>query len=523
VAAIAAVTLTACTSSGRGSAGSTSSGAVKTGGTLVAALAGDPGTLDVAQNSGALTIFVGQNIFEQLFAMDKTSKPRPQLASGYVKSADDLTYTISLRTGITFQNGQAMTSADVVASLLRWEKVSGTGQSVGADVVSIAASGPDKVVITLKHPRYSLISDLAGNIQAAIIVPASDATAAGTKPMADSETIGTGPYKLKSYVHGQKIDLVKFTGYKPRTEDWGGLAGAKAANINTLEFRFVSDPTQQLNGLESGQFQWAQAVSPDTYDTIKTNSALNVQVSDTGQVYTFLLNHNAASPMSKLPARQALNMLIDKTAMATAAFGPKVLWSPLEGAMVLPSDGPLYSTAGENVFNTHDTAKAKQLFAEAGVTSSTPLRIYTTQTYSFFYQMAVVLQAELKSIGLNAKVEVYDYPTMNDRLTSDKTSWDISMAGFGGNVGSPSQILYLSPSWPGQYTSTKMTSLLSAYDNAQSDAQAKQIGGEIQQTIWDEIPVIAVAPSRFLLVSSSTLKNMSGYFPGIFWNAYRSS
>ena len=491
---------------------------------MVGALSGDPGTLDVAQNSGALTIFVGQNIFEQLFAADKTFNARPQLASGYVKSADGLTYTISLRTGITFQNGQPMTSADVVASLERWEKVSGNGVNVGTDVVSIAASGPSKVVIKLKHPRYSLISDLAGNIQAAIIVPASVAKKAGTKPMTDAEIIGTGPYKLGKYVHGQKIDLVKFAGYKPRTEkNWGGLAGAKAANINTLEFRFVSDPTQQLNGLESGQFQWAQAVSPDTYNTIKTNSALNVQVSDTGQVFTFLLNHNSASPMSKLPARQALNMLIDKKAMATAAFGPKVLWSPLEGSMVLPSDGPLYSTAGENVFNTHDTAKAKQLFAQAGVTASTPLHIYTTQTYSFFYQMAVVLQAELKSIGLNAKVDVYDFPTMIDRLTSDKSSWDISMTGFGGNVGSPSQILYLTPSWPGQYKSAKMTSLLASYDNAQSAGQAKQIVGQIQQTIWDEIPVIAVAPNKSLVVTRKTLKNFSTFFPGVFWNTYLSS
>ncbi len=520
--AVLALGLAACGSGGAntGNASANGSGIPVDGGTLVAALSGDPQSLDVAQNSGALTIYVGQNIFEQLFAYDKALVPRPMLAESYTMSGDGLTYTIPLRKGIKFHNGQPMTAADVVASLQRWETVSGTGKLVAKNVASLTATNDSTVKIVLNQPRYSLISDLAGYIQAAIIVPADIAKAAADKPMADNQIIGTGPFKLAEYVHGQRVVLEKNPDYTPLNKDWGGFAGAKKAHFDKIEFRFVSDPTQQLNGLKTGQFQWAQSVSPDQYEIVKGDPALNAQVSDTGLISTVLLNHNGKSAFTDLKARQAMNMLIDKKAMSTAAFGPEILWTPLSGSMVFSIDKPMYSEAGSDVYKAYNPQMAKQLFAEAGVTASTPIRITTTQTYPQYYQMAVVMQAELKKIGLTAEVNVYDFPTMIDKLTSAPTSWDISMTGFSGIVGAPSQILYLTPTWPGEYRSGKMDALLAQYNKSKTAEEAAQVVNQVQQTIWDEIPVIAIAPNKSLLVSRSKVQDLSGFRPGIFWNAY---
>lgn len=511
--------LTGCTSGG--GSGSGDSGSPVSGGTVVAALSGDPQTLDVAQNSGALTIYVGQNIFEQLFTVDEDYQPQPMLAESYEQSDDGLTYTIKLREGITFHNGQPMTSADVVASLERWQKVSGGGKLVAEDLDSLTAIDDLTVELKLNKPRYSLISDLAGNIQAAIIAPADMVEAAGEQPMSDKQIIGTGPYKLVNYTRGQKITLDRFDDYVSRDEtDRGGYGGAKKAYIDQIEFRFVPDATQQLNGLQTGQFQWAQAVSPDQYETIKESPALNVDVSSGGLVNTVMLNHNADSPFSDLKARQAMNLLIDKKAMAQASFGPDVLWAPLKGSMVLDVDKPMYSEAGTDVYEAFDPAEAKKLFAEAGVTAAKPIRIATTQTYPKFYQMAVVMQAQLEKIGLKAEVDVFDFPTMIDKLTSDPQSWDISMTGFGGTVGSPSQILYLTPTWPGEYRSDDMDAALAQYNESKTPEEAAGVVEQIQQQIWDDIPVIAIAPGRTLLVSSSKLKDLSNFNQAIFWNAY---
>jgi peptide/nickel transport system substrate-binding protein len=401
--------------------------------------------------------------------------------------------------------------------------VSGNGKLVAADVASWTATDESTVQIVLTKSRYSLINDLAGYIQGAIIVPADVAAAAGGRPMTDEQIIGTGPFKLAEYAHGQRVVLEKNPGYVSREEkDWGGFAGAKQAYFDRIEFRFVPDPTQQLNGLQTGQFHWAQAVSPDQYDVIKDHPALNVTTSAGGLINTVLLNHNAASPFADLKARQAMNMLIDKQAMSTAAFGPEVLWSPLRGSMVLDVNKPLYSDAGTDVYEKFDIDEAKRLFAEAGVTPEAPIRIATTQTYPKFYQMAVVMQAQLEKIGLAAQVDVFDFPTMIDRLTSDPTAWDISMTGFGGTVGSPSQILYLTPSWPGEYRSDAMNALLAQYNESKTPEEASAVITGIQQTIWDEIPVIAIAPNKTLLVSSSKVKDLSDFNQAIFWNAYLS-
>lgn len=524
IAAAVALAIAGCGSGGSTTTSSSgASGTPTKGGTVVAALSGDPQTLDMAQNSGALTIRVSMNIFEQLFALDKDYQPTPMLADSYKKSTDGLTYTIKLRSGVKFQNGDPLTAKDVVASLKRWEQVSGTGKLTAKDVASIDAQDDSTVVINLNKPRYSLLGDLAYNVQAAIIVPASIAEAAGTSPIADDKIVGTGPYKVKSYQHGQSVVLTRYDGYKSRDDKSSGVAGAKTAYVDNIDFRFVSDPAQQLNGLKSGQFQWAQAVSADEYDALKSDPTVDATVSPTGLVATVLINHNANSAFKDLKARQGLNMLIDKEAMSQAAFGPKVFWSPLDGAMVFSVDKPMYSEAGKDIYQKHDEKAAKKMLEDAGLSSAKPIRIFTTQTYPKYYQMAVVLQAELEKVGLKANVQVYDFPTMISKLTSNPTEWDISFTSFSGTVTSPSQVLPLTPTWPGEYKSDKLNALLDQYGASKDAAEAKGIVDKIQQLVWDDLPVISVAPNKTFMVNSKKLKDVSPFTQGIFWNCYLSA
>lgn len=522
IAVAAALTIAGC--SGAGTSDSSSAGGKPAkGGTVVAALSGDPQTLDMAQNSGSLTIRVAMNIFEQLFALDKDYQPAPMLADSYKRSDDGLRYTIKLRTGVKFQNGDPLTAADVVASLKRWEQVSGTGKLAAKDIASIDAQDDSTVGITLSKPRYSLIGDLAYNVQAAIIVPASVAESAGTSPIPDDKIIGTGPYKLKDYQHGQSVVLTRYDGYKSRDDKSSGVAGAKTAYVDNIDFRFVADPAQQLNGLKSGQFQWAQAVSADEYDALKNDPSVDSSVSDTGLVATVLINHNANSAFKDLKARQGLNMLIDKKAMAQASFGPDVFWTPLDGAMVFSVDKPMYSEAGKDIYQKHDEKAAKKLLEGAGISADKPIRIFTTQTYPKYYQMAVVLQAELEKIGLKADVQVYDFPTMISKLTSDPTDWDISFTSFSGTVTSPSQVLSLTPTWPGEYKSDKLDALMDKYSASKDAKEAKGIVDDIQQLMWDDLPVISVAPNKTFMVNSKKLKDVSPFTQGIFWNCYLSA
>jgi peptide/nickel transport system substrate-binding protein len=528
VSAAVALTASACggASSGSGNAAgaalgtSPGGGTPVYGGTLTAAIPSDPTSLDSGINTDALTIDIAQNIFETLFAPDKNWVVRPMLATGYTVSADRKTYTISLRTGVKFQNGQAMTSADVVASLERWFLVSGTGQGDKKDLTSITADGPYKVVVKLIKPEYSFINDLASFVQPPIIIPASIAKAAGTKPLTDSQVIGTGPYELARYVHGQYIELKKYSGYSARAENWGGQAGKKVAYIPTLMFKVVPDDTVRLEGVQTGQWQFAATLQDDDYTQIQTESSSVVAESEAGSLIEYLLINNGEPPFNNVLAREALNMAIDKQAIAQATLGPANLWSPLSGAMALSDNKPMYSAAGSNVDKDYDQAKAKQLFAQAGVTSKTPLTILSTQTYPGYYAMAQVIQSELGQIGIKVNIQTYDFPTMISKLSEQPNSWNLSMTSFAGEPLDPEQVTFLTSTWPGGYSSPQMDTAFAQYEAADSDSAAKAAVDKIQGIVWSQLPDIGIGEQVLLDAASPELKDYEDFVGQGFWNAY---
>lgn len=523
--AVVAVGLSSCTTGDGGGAplpGINSGSNPQPGGTLTAAIAGDPSTLDWGINTDALTIDIAQNIFELLFAPDRNFKIRPMLASRYSTSRGGRTYTLELRRGVRFQNGQVMTSADVVASMRRWFLVSGEGQSVAKDVKSVRAAGADTVVVALDRPRYSFISSLASFLQPCIIMPASIARAAGKKTLTDKQLVGTGPYEFEKYEHGQYVELARFPQYSSRTDDVGGLAGAKRAYIDKLKFQVVTDATQRLNGLRTGQWQFAGNLDLDAYDQISLDHSI-VPYAEANSLIEFALLNSGSGAFSKLAARRGLNLLMDKEGIATATLGPESLWRPLGGAFAFRDNTPMYSDAGHDIYRAHDVDKARRLFAQAGVRSSTPIRILTTHTYENYYQEAVVLQAELRSIGLRANLQVYDFPTMISKLTESPDSWDISMTSFAGEPLNPAQLLFLSPTWPGGFKSRTIDALMARYDASSTAAQAHRVVDQLQQAVWTELPDIAIGRQVLLSAGSKSLKNYQNFIGQGFWNAYLSS
>ena len=514
---VLALGLVACT--GTSDTGSDKSSSPRHGGVLTAAIPNDPKTLDWGINTDLLTISLSQNIFELLFAPDKDFVVRPMLASGYDRSKDGKTYTIALRKDVTFQNGDTMTSKDVVASLNRYFEVSGAGQLTKKDVLSVTAPDQSTVAVKLREPRYSFIPDLATALQPAIIIPASIAKAAGNKTLTDEQTIGTGPYELDKFVHGQYVQFKAFKGYTSRTEDWGGLTGKKTAYIPKIIYRFVTDSTQRINGLSTNRWQYAQTLDIDSYDQIKKTPNVTPQVEKQSLV-TYVLINSGEGLFKDVRARRALNFLIDKKAMAQASLGPEELWMPMSGQIAFPDNKPMYSDAGMDIYKAHDPEKAKQLFAEAGITSSTPISILTTRTYPQFYQVAVVLQSELKSIGITANLKVYDFPTMISKLAEEPASWNLSMTSFFGEVLSPTQVLILSPTWPGGYKSKNMDAALEQYQRALSPEEAKSAMDKIQGLVWEEMPDIGIAKFASLGATTNSVKDYESFIGAGFWNTY---
>ena len=192
----------------------------------------DP-TAGAAAAIGEITHF---NIFEGLTRIDENGAVHPYLAESWTISPDYRTYTFKLKRGVSFQNGEPLSSADVKFSFERAGGVGSTNKdkAMFADMTAIETPDPTTAVIHLKEPYPDLLFHLGLNT-AVIVDPKSAANNAATP-------VGTGPYKLQSWNKGASATLTKWQGYRDPA----------AIRINSVTFRFISDPSAQVAALLAG-------------------------------------------------------------------------------------------------------------------------------------------------------------------------------------------------------------------------------------------------------------------------------
>ena len=140
---------------------------------IVAAIAEDLKSLDPHSSTTAGTREVLFNIYEGLFKTGPDGELIPAVAEKYTTSADGLTYTFTLRDGVRFHNGNAVTAEDVIYSIKRC--ADNEGSAIDSSLVSafsvisdVQATDDKTVVLTLKQPDLELL-----NFLTAAIVPAN--------------------------------------------------------------------------------------------------------------------------------------------------------------------------------------------------------------------------------------------------------------------------------------------------------------------------------------------------------------
>lgn len=109
-------------------------------------------------------------MYESLFAMNQDYEPTPVLAESYEVSGDGMVYTIKLREGVKFHNGEEMTADDVVASMNRWLEVSAKANTlIGGSVFEKVDDYT--VTLTVNEASSDIIMILASPIQFAQSIP----------------------------------------------------------------------------------------------------------------------------------------------------------------------------------------------------------------------------------------------------------------------------------------------------------------------------------------------------------------
>jgi len=475
------------------------------------AIIGEPDTLDPMVSTKDVVSIVTQHMVETLYTFDKSWAVAPLLAADMPTiSADGLEYRIPLRQGITFQDGTSMDSTDVVDSLKRWTQVATRGKTVVDKIESIEADGPYTVVIKMKVPYAPLLSLLAFSNSAAAIYPDEIVKGAGDTL---SKVVGTGPYEVADHVPDQYLQLKRFDGFVPRDDAASGWAGKRGQVPDEIRFIPVPDPNTRVEGLLSGQFDFADGLPAESYDRIASSDTANPLLLKPFGWPVWAINHKAGL-LTNLKIRQALQAALPFDDMLYAAFGDDKFFT-VDGAMY-PKGWAWYTDAGTNLYNQNDQKKAAALLKEAGY-DGTPLRILTSHQYEFHFKMAEVAKQALEAAGFKVQLDVVDWATLGQRR-NDPALWDIYIT-HSPFLPEPALTDMWFPTSRIGWNDPVENDLVNQFTSETDQAKRLAIFAKMQAENFKDVGFIKVGNFNALEGASKNLKGVAPSPWPFFWNA----
>lgn len=473
------------------------------------AVSANPPTLDAQISNSNIVGGIAYHIFEPLFAMDENYEPQPVLAESYEVSDDGKEYTIALRQGVKFHNGNEMTADDVVASMNRWvEKSPKANTLIGGSVFEKVDDYTVKM--TANEAASDIITVLANPIMFAAIYPAEVVESATDEGI--TEYIGTGPYKLAEWKQDQYIKLEKNEDYQGAEKTTSGLAGEKTAATPTLYFDFVTDASTRIAGAQNGQYDVVEEIPLDNYNDLKDDSNLNLDITTGGTINLFL--NTTEGIMANQDMRQAVLAALNCDDILLACYGNEELYEANPGWFP-SSDNQWGTDAGKEYYNQNDPDKAKKLLKKAGYNDE-KLVLVTTPDYPEMYNATLVIQEQLKNVGINAEVESYEFSTFMEHR-ADPKQFSMYVTSNSYNV-LPIQLSVLDKGWAG-LDAPEVTDGISKIRFAASSEEASAAWADLQEFLYEY--GAASVLGHYTGVNALNTK-VDGYdylrFP-IFWNA----
>lgn len=356
--AAASVTLVAACSSTDAPGDGAGAGTPVRGGSVVFATDVEPTCFDPAAPSQIATQILQRNVYDSLIYQDGKGAFHPWLASAWETSADGLTYTFTLRDGVTFHDGAKLDAAAAKATFDHFVDPATKAPLAGSLPFESATADGAKLVIKLKTPFapfLQLVSFSVLGIQAPSALAKGQAALCAGGPNA----VGTGPFTSTAYTKGQSLTFTRFENYNWPPE---GASHQGAAYLDKVEIRFLPESSIRVGAVSSGQAHLAANVPPVTAAAFEAGGGVKVlSAAAAGTPFTAYLNTRRA-PFDDLKVRQAFQRGLDIDGIVKGVYAGRFprAWSPLT-----PTTPYSYDSSLEGSW-PQDVAKANALLDEAG-------------------------------------------------------------------------------------------------------------------------------------------------------------
>lgn len=479
------------------------------------------GILKVGVTNFADTLEPTQNYFgwvvmryglgECLTKFDEKMNVQPWLAENWSISDDHLTWTIKIRDGVKFSNGDELTAEAVKASLERVFSKNNRAETF-FKYKEIRAEGQN-LIITTEKPMPNLMGFLADPLF--IVV---DTKAEAGRDFAKEGPICTGPYMVESFVK-EKAVMKKNPNY------WAG-----EVPFETVEIPSIDDPNTRAMALQSGDVDMAVNIAAGDIDTFRNNS--QYMVDEISSLRTVLARLNQKGILKDPKVRAALICGCDRETYNKVLLKGTFMTGK---APVPPSMD--YGFAQLTDPNAYNPERAARLLDEAGWKDSDgdgirekdgqPLKldfvIYNSRAELPLYAEAV--QADLKKLGFDIQIKNVDY-NLVDQM-GIKGEYDLLISNITtANTGDPE--IYLSWYWKSNLHGENPQNG-SGYSNPVLDAKfaalavefdrekRRQLIIEIQQIIMNDSAALFLGYPQTNIISNTALAGVKMYPSDYYW------
>jgi len=386
------------------------------GGIFIFGIGSDPKVMNPLFAGDRVTMTINNAIFSPLFVID-SGEIRYYLAESVSASEDYLTYTLKLKEGLKWHDGQPITAEDIVFtvnSILDENQGSHLRSSFLVNGKPIEIKKVDDLTVEFILPEVSVpFMDSIASIR-----PIPKHVFEGEANLAQSSKnlnpIGSGPFKFKEFKSGEKVELERFDDYfdgKP--------------NLEGVVFRVIADSNAANTALLNGELS-ARYITTDDIEKFTQNGNFNIEVFEEGMLnnMVFRLTNEA---LRNEDVRKAIAYAINKDEIVTGVYGDEE-YAGKAYSVFVPTT--LYYTTDVEKYD-YNVEKAKELLKNAGY-ENLSLRLAYTNTSKEQEAYGLIIQQQLKEIGIEVELMPMERGAFLEKFV-DATNTDFDLA-FNGYV-----------------------------------------------------------------------------------------
>lgn len=397
---------------------------------------GDASTIDPHAQNESVTNAIAGLVYETLTGYDKKVELKPLLATSW-KNTSPTTWVFQLRRDVKFQDGSPFTAEDVVFSFERakqsgstfklYSNQSGVARRIDDHTVEFRTAAPNPILPITVTSIFMMSKRWCE--KNGVVKPQDFNNKEET--FSSRNAMGTGAYRMVSYEPGVKTALAKNPHW------WGIEAGLYEGNVDTVEYRPITNPATRMAALRSGELDFVQDPSVQDVPQMRRDPALKVWEGSEFRVVMIGLDQaheqlvysdlKGRNPFKDRRVRLALYQAIDIDALKTQVM--RGLSTPTGIALPSPKGAGVPDSLEKRY--PFDPAASRKLLAEAGYPAGFGFTLHCpNDRYVNDEKICIALAAMWAKVGLTVRVETL--PKTQYFQKAEKLEMSAFMLGWGG-------------------------------------------------------------------------------------------